>query len=333
MGMPQTSVSSRIQKSLDELRARLLRAGMAAAVPAVLEDAVREALCGGHDLPKGLTQEFLKQICTNGHRPVLQRSSLGTSKAGKLIPLATLFGVVACGVAWYGWTRAIPAPQNQQAESSATNSSRPVRYERVWNFNSGAPVDVHIAFGEWKHVPTGGPDGSGCMEIVSDFFCADIEIPAGPLPLIVKMNEMSIPGSKDYYLAADWSELDSQATFRNLGSKVEHTNPEWANNVTYVTGDSLDTWLMGKRTGFIMVKPAAGARLSIVARGHHKIDDLRIHTARLEELPDTSAFRREFESIPLDARVGKVAVKELKPARNVDEGVFIQFSTPDKNRK
>jgi hypothetical protein len=134
----------------------------------------------------------------------------------------------------------------------------------------------------------------------------------------------------DYMVKVFWHPYGEIALFRGVSDILSQPmRPgqaigRWQTCRDYVADRFIDRWIEGRRSGISVQKPGAGAVLRLVARGRHRIDDLRIRSISPEELPDVQKYLDAVANVPPEKRVGRVVVPGLKPGRSFKE-VAIEF--------
>ncbi len=167
--MPTRTVSYRIQKALDVLRAQMAKAGYAAGTGMLAGKNIVEALCQGPGLPQKVTARILEQTLQtppfSGFQTThLHRSKLGSSS--KIFLGVGLAGIMALG-AWSILNPPSTPPFKPAQPSQSTADRQPSAlpsnaedeandrgFHEKWTFENGAPTDlVAPPQYSWKWVP------------------------------------------------------------------------------------------------------------------------------------------------------------------------------------
>jgi hypothetical protein len=222
-----------------------------------------------------------------------------------------------------------PAPVTIPAAAPVEAARPRTPFARSWNFNTREQAnDFKVVAGSWHWVPDGGPDGSGCMETDGGFFEACVDIPLENLPLYATL-QLSARPQKDvvhiFRSSIGWEQNRERAQFLNIAAVAPFTAIHWDACRHFITNQSIDTWIAGKRISLQIAVPAPHARLAIIMDGAHRIDDLEISEILPEEIPSIDTFLTALQKIPQEKRSGIVDVPELPSARP-PEPVRIVFS-------
>lgn len=205
---------------------------------------------------------------------------------------------------------------------------------RTWNFNSPElPRAFRVMKGSWRHVPDGGPDGSGCIETDTRSlnFMLDLPLRNATYLLSARIKNLDKP---PIYAGCAWNESDSRAVLSGIGKPMDSPPHSWLTVHNYVTVDFVDRWVQvgekRQRTSFFIGRRKGFSPLRFgVTSGRCRIDDLSIREIPAKEIPDSRHIRDACESIPEEKRIGKVTLPQIEsPVQG--QRVYINFlsSTP-----
>lgn len=329
LDISQSVFDNRLHRGLIILRSRLASrqvyasAGAVVAVLANLPDAPAPA-----SLLKGIDGILAGTVGT------------GTSMAGGsyglagswILKLASVVIAVAGAAAIFAYARPGKAPVSQVLQRQEQPGSPGVNYH--WNFNTSSDTnDIKLLSGSLWYVPAGGLDGSGCIETGPDVTWFMVDVPVDNLPVVVSYRTACVlPQPKDKYLVrVFWSANGPVAQLSGIGD-ISALVPRgamsaWEEFNEYVTESYIDTWRTGNsssRTSFSIMQRMPGARLVLVLRGGHRLEDLSIRSIPPEKLPDASQYLAAVSGIPPAKREGTVRLSQLKPGRDFKE-VTVSF--------
>ncbi|MBA4388425.1 MAG: hypothetical protein C0404_10625 [Verrucomicrobia bacterium] len=201
-----------------------------------------------------------------------------------------------------------------------------------WDFNTpGVPPELKCTMGSAKHVPNGGQDGKGCLEIAGPESRIWVDVAIDRFPVAVKWRGawISFAPDKECSSKSFWFPLRDGATIANMGEWTTVTSDQgkgrWMESVNYHSGTYIDRWQDGARGDMTIGKPVIPGRLILSFISDFQIDDLTIASVSSNDLPDASMYLKAAERIPVDQDKGYIAVPELKP-RNKDMPVGLYFS-------
>jgi RNA polymerase sigma-70 factor (ECF subfamily) len=329
LSIPERTVSHKLQEALAALRSGMTKAGFAAAVPAVLDSSLAEALLSAHDAPTGLREKILVTT-TRTVRESLRtaasqsrRVAVVKSSAAFVWTLTAALTLAAGGAVWWQSTREKspqPRSENQTAVApvlpQATAAVTPLN--RSWDFNTPeAPRDIKVTNGNWHWVSDGGPDKSGCMETEEPLTTIVLDFPIPRLPVLVSMRVRDTGTTNGTWGIVHWSADQGIADFHNI-SEMRTKTGQWVECTYYVTEKFIGSiWNPGNEPlHFSYMSRHGDARLAIgFAKAVHRIDDVKIREIQPDQVPDFSAYVNAVEKIEPSRRVGEVPVPELKSAR------------------
>ncbi len=199
-----------------------------------------------------------------------------------------------------------------------------------WDFETpDVPEILRPVTGTWRHVPGGGPGGSGCMETDGEFFQLILDFPLPDLPVRVSYRTDSVwpspPG--DHLIAIGWAEYDRVIEFKGVADyKPPRISPDikdgqnigwWPRLNSYVMPDRIVTTTDGRLAIAMACRPrSTDTRLALFARGSFRIDHLEIQSVSPEEVPDISPHIEASRAVPNEQRDGRrVPLPGLKPGR------------------
>ncbi len=323
----ENTVKSRARRGLELLRNRLARAGLsvsAASVAGVLP------LLPMDSAPHSLTEwirNFTRQAASVPPEPL---RATGKTRGIRLAVAATTVAAAGGALLWL----------DPMSVRSVKNGGPPLRSEKAafyWHCDFNTPDSTNLfttALGAFRHVPDGGPDGSGCLETVEEDTVIDVHVPIETLPVRVSYRQAPIlPQPVGAFAAFTfWSHYEFCARFEGIGEMRRDLLSRgqsllWSSASDYVAADAIDRWVDGRRTGYFAIRRAPHALLRLKFRGRHRLDDLTIQSVSPEDLPDTSVFAHALDSIPPDKRTGAVALPELKPGPT-HKSVSVFFRPP-----
>jgi RNA polymerase sigma-70 factor (ECF subfamily) len=323
LGVSESALAVRVHRGKERLRRRLGQSGIVLGLIAL--DA---HLAAAASVP----------------RPV----ALGAAPVGKATSIMAwaLWVMLAIAVAtavglWSPWsTRSTPggdgassdrasAPVAMAAPAEHTVPSRPLR-SYAWTFDDGPPPDhdFRILTGAWHHVPDRGLGGSGCMEVDSDFFVADLEglTLDQALKVSAQFQPLGVPGPRSFGVSwkideADYYQVDLENVGRTAGMAMDPDQEKrgYIRTLIWLGDDSLDNWFDSGRSHLCFLKRSP--TLQVIIQGRQRIDDLRLDEVPPSALPNVEAYRRAVYAVPPDRRrgvtdlPGVVGVDPRRPVR------------------
>ncbi len=156
--VPERTVSYRLQKTLQSLRAKLLKTGLAAGAVDLVDPTLSAALCLGPGAPSGIERTLMHEI---SEAPIHPASA---TKASSWSPITFTLGAAACMamVTAYAWRDPQPQTEDPDLPNSPRPIQAPIRSVKLintrqapmasWNFMPGMPKDVSILRGHWKEL-------------------------------------------------------------------------------------------------------------------------------------------------------------------------------------
>jgi RNA polymerase sigma-70 factor, ECF subfamily len=193
-----------------------------------------------------------------------------------------------------------------------------------WDFNTlEIPKDLKLAVGSWRCLPTGGPDGSGCLETEQEPIMVGIDIPIEKLPIRVTCDLCSpLPLSKaGSGSALYWRYYNPCAVITGIGDnplrsvQLDAETTPWSHIETYVSENHTDRWANGYRVQVSFGERMPGSKLCLYVDSRIRIDNLEIRSVREDVVPDVNQYRLAIEKIPPQKRVGRVALPGVKPGK------------------
>ncbi|MCK6473478.1 MAG: RNA polymerase sigma factor [Planctomycetes bacterium] len=326
LAMPQTTVSLRIREGLAELRKRLEVAGFAAAVPMLSNETIGAALLDGREAPRGLAEKILSNLDR-----AAAHSARAVAAGGHGVALwAGAVLILAAGAGWWMLHLQPPAKTVNAAPAEKSDAPEPAAEKAPrtgWNFNAaGDAADLALVKdSRWHWVADGGPDGSGCMETDTKWFSVNLGVPAGPLPVKVKLRYQPQPPRYDetgWMVWMLWSQHGGIADFWNIAPQNElptdGTMP-WMEAEVLIT-ERYQLFRSGVARHLFVHERRPGAQLQLGVQGKQRIDDIRIEPLDPKDLPDVSVYLDALAKIPQAQRKGQRTMPELPcplPGRKV----------------
>ncbi len=310
----ENTVKSRARRGLELLRNRMARAGLsvsAASVAGVLPLLPREAA------PSSLAEwirNFTRQAASVPHEPM---RPTGRTRGIRLAAAA------AATVAATGGALLWLDPLSVRSGSSGAPALQSEKTDFFWHcdFNDLSFTNAFtVILGGVRHVPDGGPDGSGCLETTEEDTVLEFLFPVSS-PVVLEFRMAAIPPEShgDYSVFCMWNRYESFARFDGIGKRYtfplrnEGRGP-WRSSRQYATDRVLARWLDDKFGGLFVVEPSPDARLRLKFRGRHRVDDMTLRSAAPDDLPDLAVYLDALEKIPSDRRTGVVPLPDLAPA-------------------
>jgi RNA polymerase sigma-70 factor (ECF subfamily) len=318
LGVSESALAVRVHRGKERLRRRLGQSGIVLGLIAL-----EAQLADAASVPTPVAP---------GAPPAATATSLTVRLLGVVLALAIAITVVV----WSAWSRrtspggSVRSPD--QASPSAmgtvpqggTAPGRPLR-SYVWTFDDGPPPsrDFRILTGAWHHVPDRGLGGSGCMEVDSDFFVADIQglTLDQALKVSVQFQPLGAPAAHSFGVSwkideADYYQCDLENVEHGPAGMVMDPDPEkrrYIRTLIYLGDDSLDNWFDSGRSHLCFLKRSP--TLQVIIQGRQRIDDLRLDEVPPTAIPDVETYRRAVYAMPPELRHG---VSDLPGLTGVD---------------
>ncbi|MCK6473376.1 MAG: RNA polymerase sigma factor [Planctomycetes bacterium] len=329
LDMPQRTVSFRIQKSIEQLRGALTKAGFAAAVPLLNAEGLGQALAGNAPAPAGLGEQVLAKLSAEGLRRASRAMSRRVAAGGTSWIAGTVAAVLAVGAA--GAYLAIGGTESKHApaafESAGAQTEAPAgakEWVRRWSFTGGPPgVDLEVVEGEWSWRPARDGFPAGMVVPAPESRVPDNrrevmvllpdELPAGPLFVSMRVRRCSMETKVGF--GSFVSDGKSYAPFRLwTRSTTLLLDKDCVNMVYYFEQGSVNTVADVPTTLHIDLEPAPRKRLSIGMTEGLILQEVEIRSIREEEVPaklrDLEALKAGFRDPPVD--------HAAKPVRSAD---------------
>ncbi len=210
MDLPTRTVSFRLTKIIEELRAKLSQAGLASATSDLNADLISDALCHGLKIPESLEARIWENVSGDGLEALNSHSIGSSTKPAKaFLPLmaVAIFGMAVSGGRW--WTGG-PALSEKSPASQASNLGQTSELIGRWNFSNQPPKDFEVTHGEWHWVPAHAGKG-GVLRAPPIGLGGGLLLPgkAPTRPFVVKVRICPIPGTKEnIYFCLGFSDGD-----------------------------------------------------------------------------------------------------------------------------
>jgi RNA polymerase sigma factor (sigma-70 family) len=322
----EKTLDNQVQYGLKKLRQRLAERGITADIASI---AAVVPFLPVEGAPDSLGSAISSMLAGPGRSGSVTGVKWGASLAKSAAVLAAIACVAAAVYSF--WPQKTPdlVPPAAKASAPAT-ATKPIDYH--WDFNApGVPRELVPVAGKVKHVPKGGPDGTGCLEIDGPVAEMKIDVPVGSFPVVVKWKYALVPTryGEQELSTSFWFPMTNVVQFLDAGYWFNFENASalgrpaaWMDRVEYYSGSCIDRWTNGKRMDPTIGTSEPGGRVTLIFRGKHLIDDLTIKSVSPKELPDTSAFVDAVKKVPVQNRTGIVKMPHYKnPYRNVPTSV------------
>jgi RNA polymerase sigma-70 factor (ECF subfamily) len=194
VGIPDRTVSNKIQKALNQLYIDLSKAGVAAVVPMVSSN-LFEAMTTGHDSPAGMSERLVERLVNHESvaQPLSQRATaIGRTKASIFLFFAGSAFVltVAGGAIWWGFFSSNnPAPQITST-GTPTPQIKNKRQSIRWTFDKPASALFTVLQGDWHWQKSPDTD-VGEMSVSPDaplVVVLPIQLPKKPFVVTLQLN-------------------------------------------------------------------------------------------------------------------------------------------------
>ncbi len=333
LSMPASTARSHANRGLAMLREKLARAGMPVSSVSVMASIGNLA---GEQAPATLQQSIAPLVASQGAEGLSPMAERLVARALRPASAWLKPAVAAATVAVAAGTAGILAflPEREPSAKAANESG--IHYE--WDFNTPAiPEILRPIAGQWRHLPDGGPDGSGCMEIMNtedngDIFRLLIDLPMQKLPVLATWQEASFNTSIGGETALAWETADYFVRFHRLGDRPFLTMPSsagkrphpsaivgWRTVRAWITRDHIATEVDSDPPDLIrlLINPRRNnARLLWFAQGHWRMDNFSLRSVSPEEVPDFSPYLEAARNVPPEKRDGRfVSLPGLKVGR------------------
>lgn len=322
LDMPQRTVSFRIQKSIEQLRGALTKAGFAAAVPLLNADGLIQALAGNAPAPAGLGERVLAKLASDGLRRASRAMSRRVAAGGTSWIAGTVAAVLAVSAAGAylamgdGGSKNSPAApvetaaRGAQAETPAAAN----QWVRRWSFIEGPPrVGLEVVEGEWSWRPArdGFPAGMSVpppgnrrpderrevMVLLPD------ELPAGPLMVSMRVRRCSLETKVGFGSFA--SDGRSYAPYRLwTRSTTLLLDRDCVNKAYYFEQGSINTVADVPTTLHIELESKPRKRLSIGMTEGLILQEVEVRSVHEAEIPadfrELDVMKASFKDPPVD---------------------------------
>ncbi len=203
--MPTRTVSSRLERVLKKLRARLSAAGCALAGSGWLEELIRNSMLEGYEVPADLADSVRSFVFENSDVSQVQPGH----RHKPVVMLLCYAAVLIVGAAaWMATRNTSPEPSPDGTAAAPVRNST-ATFPMRWTFEKGLPPEFKIKNGHWAHRPAEGGRPAVMDALVNRKLgiFLETEVPRQPFVLTFKAQRTSTPGSKIWF-GAFWSEKD-----------------------------------------------------------------------------------------------------------------------------
>lgn len=204
LAIPQTTVSDRLRKVVETLRAQMSAAGFAAAAPLLGAERMADAVLGGAEVPLDLSARVSSALQSAAR---YSRRSVGASFAASYLVLSVailLFAGLAGGAWWVLRAPSTPGASSEPLESVNTEAlAAPAKTKPLyarWNFSEGPDAAIKLVQGEWHWERR---QDSGAMVVGGEaaYVLLPIELPARPVRVRI---EALIEKGGTFFIAGFW---------------------------------------------------------------------------------------------------------------------------------
>lgn len=315
MEMPEKNFRNTLEYGIRKLRQKLAERGVTASAAPVI---AALPLLTMETAPAGLLHRINTIAGRAIHAPAT--AAAGAKSTGLLLTIAaaTLF-IAGAGSTMYFASRPEDKPV-PPAPAPVPVSEMPVNYH--WDFNTpGIPPELKCTMGKLRHVPGGGPDGNGCLEITGKESRIIINVPVTRFPFVIKWRSSWIATAPHSEASSKsfWFPAHDVATFLDSESmKVIKVNQQrmdrWRETVNYHSGSYIDRWADGARRDMTIGRPDPSGKIILTFFSDFLLDDLTIASIATNELPPAANYLKVLERIPADQKQGYINTPELQPA-------------------
>lgn len=327
------TLRSHVSRGLEMLRAKIASSGVSTPVTGVVAALVA---LPAETAPQTLLTSISDIVMQTGaftKAALASKSYALTETTTAKIALGVTASAALAGAGLWIW---LSTSHRDNAETPALSpkpaaiSLQPVNYR--WDFNSpDCTNNFAVLTGSMKYVPAGGEDGSGCLETGPGSSVIVIDVPAHP-PLLMEYRSACVGQAPegDFLATALWTSYGPEALFYGIGTKQHLVAPRdgqvssWTTFRNHLADRYVDTWNGSQLTIMHVTSPSPNARVCLVLRGGHRIDNLTIRSAAVDEIPDASVYLKAVEKIPPEKRRGTVPLPDLKPGPSYRE-VKVRF--------
>ncbi len=333
LAIPTDTVRKQASRGVAMLKAVLARAGVPASAASL---GALFAVPAAEAAPPALLDSLgpiMESGGTAGLSPVSARLagrslSASASWLKSAVAAALVAGAVGSGGILHLRFRSRQQAESPPAPSVAENQRAGLPWR--WDFETpNVPELLRPALGSWRHLPNGGPYGSGCMETVGDQFQLILDFPVQDFPVRISCRVDSIwpyPAGGQM-IAVGWADYDRVLEFKGVADyEPGQVHPDirggqnigwWAQMESYVMSDRIVTTTDGRLAIAMAYEPrSADTRLALFGRGAFRIDYLEISSVSPEDVPDISHLLEAAHAVPPELRDGRpVPLPGLKPGR------------------
>lgn len=322
LDVPEKTLRNTLDYGLKKLRQKLAERGVAASAMSIM---AALPLLRPETAPASLLKRIPELVQASGAVQTVAGAGGAWSGAHwlKIAAIIVLLGGVGVAVKYV----ASPRPEGKSPAAAVIPVipvKKPIHHR--WDFNTpGVPPELECTLGKIKHIPNGGVDGKGCLEVTGSSSMLRLNVPVDHFPVVVKWRVALVgaPGAKGAFKSY-WLPWYDGGYFLGLGPVREVQLGAWMQTVDYHAEGYIDRWVEGVRTDFFFGTRDPSGRLLLSAHSDIQIDDLVIMSISTNDLPDVSALLKVAEKIPADVDNGSMVVPELKSGRK-DKPVRLFF--------
>ncbi len=295
LGMPQRTVSLRIESILNALKTRLAQTGFAATA-ALLSDHLDTIFTSGYEAPGPLADALQKKLATIEIELETAHAGSTTATASTGAGIKWLLGstalVAACalGTVQLGLFDSLSPANSASSASSERKTPASKEVYRRWIFKVKNPQDLKLVYGRWSWQDRPGTNGEEKSLAASPnpgaIIMPRLEMPRRPFILTLSLREYL---GGDGNLSAFW--CDGQAGLARTSWKPTRTDSQLISQsfqlIVYVHG----RWIVCcEPKGNIVVayeytSPLAGRFMSFFLR-NYRLDEIELRTADPATFPD-----------------------------------------------
>lgn len=287
LSQSQQSVSMRIKKALERLRANLSAAGMAAALPLIETGGLSDSFQTGLEVPPGLSAKTLNHFSKVAQESMRRGAAAGSAakSVGTMLLVLGVCGAAAAVFYWFSGAGANP-PAAKPAPTATPAVIEEPRFARKWTFEKGAHEDFKIVNGTSWTWQAGTPKMPAAMVPASDTHVLALlptKVPARPMRITGTVRLM--PGTA-VGVKVLWSDGERVRNDRvwSTSLSMQYTNAPLKLNIHIF--EQWEVIYLGERLWGILehTKPYPGDHL-VFGIQNCRIEELEVKEVALDEIP------------------------------------------------
>ena len=324
LGIPQQTVSYKIQQALERLRGSLTGAGVAAIMPLLSTQNLFEAMTSGRECPPGVTARVLSRAMAKSAAVTSRHVRRAAPKSGgRIIALAA--AVMAVGGIWL----AVQAPGQVKPPNPAPVAPQPVAkppevkapaeqplYAR-WSFENGPSPELTEVQGIWQWMRNDDKSPGFMASALNQYAMVVLppRIPATPVLVTVKLQWRGQKGMTAHWANQAWWDGKAPLKSTERWRIDEKIGPNFlipANRLERVYFIDRFVFMCVDQTIHIIEEYSQPYRTERLRIGFENFDvqEIELRSLKPEEIPEAL---RDPEKLIADLKRRKTGVVKLEP--------------------